>query len=323
MATTRYYNVKKTNSVKNSFPAVLLLVIMITARQGSAQQNPLFTQYMFNGLVINPAYTGSHESMTTTFAVRSQWTGLKGAPQTQVASVHSPLKLSRSAAGAVFVHDEVSVINQYMAYGTYAYRIPVSKAGKLSVGGQAGVTYYQANLSELNILTSNGQPDPTFYQNESRLMPNLGIGIYYYSKKSYVGLSLPTLINNRWNNQDAYTQARQKRHYFLSAGHVFPLSPGLKFKPNVSLKWEEGGPFQYDINANMLIRETLWIGVSYRMEDSVDGLIELNLNNQLSLGYSYGYPISSIAAVQSGTHEVVLNYRINRNKHVVFSPRYF
>ena len=323
MATTRYYNVKKTNQVKNCFAVVLLLVIMITARQGSAQQNPLFTQYMFNGLVINPAYSGSHESMTTTFAVRSQWTGLKGAPQTQVASVHSPLKLSRSAAGAVLVHDEVSVVNQYMAYGTYAYRIPVSKTGKLSVGGQAGVTYYQANLSELNILTSNGQPDPTFYQNESRLMPNLGIGIYYYSKKSYVGLSLPTLINNRWNNQDAYTQARQKRHYFLSAGHVFPLSPGLKFKPNVLLKWEEGGPFQYDINANMLIRETLWIGVSYRMEDSVDGLIELNLNNQLSLGYSYGYPISSIAAVQSGTHEVVLNYRINRNKHVVFSPRYF
>ena len=323
MATIRYYNVKKTNPVKNCFAAVLLLVVMITARQGSAQQNPLFTQYMFNGLVINPAYSGSHESMTTTFAVRSQWTGLKGAPQTQVASVHSPLKLSRSAAGAVLVHDEVSVVNQYMAYGTYAYRIPVSKTGKLSVGGQAGVTYYQANLSELNILTSNGQPDPTFYQNESRLMPNLGIGIYYYSKKSYVGLSLPTLINNRWNNQDAYTQARQKRHYFLSAGHVFPLSPGLKFKPNVLLKWEEGGPFQYDINANMLIRETLWIGVSYRMEDSVDGLIELNLNNQLSLGYSYGYPISSIAAVQSGTHEVVLNYRINRNKHVVFSPRYF
>ena len=117
---------------------------------------------MFNGLVINPAYSGSHESMTTTFALRSQWSGLKGAPQTQVASAHSPLKLSRSAAGAVFVHDEVSVVNQYMAYGTYAYRIPLSKNAKLAVGGQAGVTYYQANLSELNILTSNGQPDPTF-----------------------------------------------------------------------------------------------------------------------------------------------------------------
>ena len=202
-------------------------------------------------------------------------------------------------------------------------RIPLSKNAKLAVGGQAGVTYYQANLSELNILTSNGQPDPTFYQNESRLLPNLGIGMYYYSKRSYIGLSLPTLINNRWNNQDAYTQARQKRHYFLSAGHVFPLGAGLKFKPNVLLKWEEGGPFQYDLNANFLIREAVWIGVSYRMEDSVDGLLELNINKQLSLGYSYGYPISSLAAVQTGTHEVVLNYRINRNKNIVFSPRYF
>jgi type IX secretion system PorP/SprF family membrane protein len=309
--------------MKRCLAALLLLALIMPCENNFAQQNPLFTQYMFNGLVINPAYSGSHESLTTTFAVRSQWTGLKGAPQTQVASAHSPLKLSRSAAGVVFVHDKVSVVNQYMAYGTYAYRIPVSKYGKLSVGGQAGLTYYQANLSELNILTPNGQPDPYFYQNESRILPNLGIGIYYYSKKSYIGLSLPTLINNKWNNQDAYTQARQKRHYFLSAGHVFPIGTGLKFKPNILLKWEEGGPFQYDLNANMLIRETLWVGVSYRMEDSVDGLLELNINNQLSVGYSYGYPISSLAAVQSGTHEVVLNYRINRNKHVVFSPRYF
>ena len=319
----RYSNVKTNGLMKKYLAPVLFLGMIMISQNSCGQQNPLFTQYMFNGLVINPAYSGSHESMTTTFALRSQWTGLKGAPQTQVASAHSPLKLSRSAAGAVFVHDEVSVVNQYMAYGTYAYRIPLSKNAKLAVGGQAGVTYYQANLSELNILTSNGQPDPNFYQNESRLLPNLGIGMYYYSKRTYIGLSLPTLINNRWNNQDAYTQARQKRHYFLSAGHVFPLGAGLKFKPNVLLKWEEGGPFQYDLNANFLIREVVWIGISYRMEDSVDGLLEININKQLSLGYSYGYPISSLAAVQTGTHEVVLNYRINRNKNIVFSPRYF
>ena len=322
MALSNTY-VKRTKPVKHYLASVLLLAIMMFARQACAQQNPLFTQYMFNGLVINPAYTGSHESMTTTFALRSQWSGLKGAPQTQVASAHSPLKLSRSAAGVVFVHDEVSVVNQYMAYGTYAYRIPLSKNAKLAVGGQAGVSYYQANLSELNILTSNGQPDPNFYQNESRILPNLGIGMYYYSKKTFIGLSLPTLINNRWNNQDAYTQARQKRHYFLSAGHIFPMGAGLKFKPNVLLKWEEGGPFQYDLNANFLIHEAVWVGVSYRMQDSVDGLLEININKQLSLGYSYGYPISSLAAVQTGTHEVVLNYRINRNKNIVFSPRYF
>lgn len=319
-----YYNLRRIAEIKRYGMLILLVGSMtVNSRQGYAQQNPLFTQYMFNGLVINPAYTGSHESMTATAAVRSQWNGLRGAPETQVASIHSPLKLSRSAAGAMFVHDKVSVINQYMVYGTYAYRIPVSKHGKLSVGAQAGVTYYQANLSDLNIITQNNQQDLIFAQNETRVLPNLGIGAYYYSKKSYVGLSLPTLINNRWNNQNENTKARQKRHYFLSAGHVFTLNRSLKLKPNVLLKWVEGGAFQYDLNANMLIQETLWVGVSYRMKDSVDGLLELNISNHLSLGYSYGYPISSLAAVQTGTHEVVLNYRISRNKHIVFSPRYF
>ena len=309
--------------MKTFLYVTLILASITISRSGYAQQNPLFTQYMFNGLVINPAYTGSHEGMTATVAARSQWTGIKGAPQTQVASLHSPLKFSRSAAGAVLVHDQVSVINQYMAYGTYAYRIPVSKYGKLAIGGQAGFTYYQANLADLNIITPNGQPDPIFAQTESRLLPNLGIGAYYYSKRTYVGLSLPTLINNRWNNESDYTQARQKRHYFLSAGHVISLSRNLKLKPNVLLKWVEGGAFQYDINANLLIHEMLWIGASYRMDDSIDGLLEMHINNQLSLGYSYGHPISALSTLQRGTHEVVLNIRINRNKHIVFSPRYF
>lgn len=302
---------------------VFIVIAISTLPHAYAQQNPLYTQYMFNGLVINPAYTGSHESMTMTAAARSQWTGLNGAPQTQVASIHSPLKFSRSAAGAVLVHDEVSVMHQYMAYGTYAYRIPVSKNAKLAIGAQAGISYYQANLSELNIITQTGQPDPTFGQNNNRVLPNLGIGAYFYSRKSYVGISLPTLINNRWNNEDAYTQARQKRHYFLSAGHVITLSRNLKFKPNVLLKWEEGGPFQYDLNANMLIQEMVWIGVSYRMKDSVDGLLQMNISNQISLGYSYGYPISNVSTIQTGTHEVVLNFHLNRKKNVVFSPRYF
>jgi type IX secretion system PorP/SprF family membrane protein len=323
MKDTLYTNVNRNHIVKRPLNIFLLMGIILISRQGYTQQNPLFTQYMFNGLVLNPAYSGSHESLTTTAAVRSQWNGIKGAPQTQVASLHSPLKFSRSAAGAVFVHDKVSVINQYMFYGTYAYRIPVSKNAKLAVGGQAGVTYYQANLSDLNIITQNGQSDPTFAQNETRLLPNLGIGVYFYSKRSYIGLSLPTLINNRWNDQDAYTQARQKRHYFLSAGHVFPIAANLKLKPNVLLKWVEGGAFQYDLNANMLLHEIVWVGFSYRLKDSVDGLLELNISNHLSVGYSYGYPISALASAQTGTHEVVLNYRINRNKHIVFSPRYF
>ncbi len=303
--------------------AVSLVALQLICSQVYAQQNPLFSQYMFNGLVINPAYTGSHESITMTAATRAQWTGLDGSPKTQVASFHSPLKLTRSAAGGVFVHDKIGVTNQYTVYGTYAYRIPVSENAKISVGAQAGVTYYQSNLNDLAIVTPNGQPDPAFAQAESRYLPNLGIGVYYYSKRSYLGMSLPTLINNRWENQDAIAKSRQTRQYLIAAGHVFDVGPNLKLKPNVLLKWVEGGSFQFDLNANLLIHELVWLGVSYRMEDSFDVLIQWNITKQLSLGYSYGYPINTLASAQYGTHEIVVNYNIRRSRNVVFSPRYF
>jgi type IX secretion system PorP/SprF family membrane protein len=307
-----------------SRPTVLALVLVVLVQAHSlAQQHPIYTQYMFNGLVINPAYTGSHESITTTASARFQWTGIPGAPQTEVISMHSPLGFSRSAAGFVAVHDHLGVTNQTSFYGTYAYRIPVGNNTKLAVGGQAGLTYYRANFSELDVVTPDQRVDPVFASTDSRFLPNLGIGVYLYSKKYYVGLALPTIIDNKWNSQDPSTRATQQRHYFLSAGYVFDLGPELKFKPNVLLKWVENGPFQYDLNANLLLHDVLWVGVSYRMQDSVDGLLQLNVNKQLSIGYSYGYPTNGLAALQSGTHEFVLNYRIKQNKNIVFSPRHF
>lgn len=313
----------KKRTITKRYYIPLLMGLILVSMESFAQQNPLFSQYMFNGLVINPAYTGSHESLTLTAASRAQWTGLAGSPNTQVASAHSPIKLSRSAVGGVFVHDEIGVTNQYTVYGTYAYRIPVSENAKIAVGAQAGVSYYESNLTDLVIVTPGGQPDPAFAQTESRYFPNLGIGVYYYSKRSYLGMSLPTLINNNWDGQDAISKSRQTRQYLLSAGHVFDIGPNLKLKPNVLLKWLEGGEFQYDLNANLLIHEIIWLGASYRMNDSFDGLIQWNITPQLSLGYSYGYPISTLSSAQYGTHEIVVGYRIKHSRNVVFSPRYF
>jgi type IX secretion system PorP/SprF family membrane protein len=311
------------NKIKHYSIIGLTAVAFFMVQYGHAQQQPMFTQYMFNGLVINPAYSGSQGAMTLTTSFRKQWTGIPGSPQTTVLSGHTPIKLTRSSAGGVIMHDKVGVTNQYMVYGTYAYHIPVSANAKLSVGGQAGATIYQTNLSDLNIVTNDNQPDEAFAQNESKVLPNLGIGVYYYSKRTYVGLSLPTLVNSKMNNADAVMKARLDRHYFLSAGHVFELNPNLKLKPSVLLKWMEHGPFQYDINANLLIHEVVWVGCSYRMKDSVDGLLQWLINDEFSLGYSYGYPVNGLGSLQSGTHEFVLNYRINKSKNIVVSPRYF
>ncbi len=288
-----------------------------------AQQQPIFTQYMFNGLVLNPAYSGSHESLTLTSSVRRQWAGIKGAPTTETFSAHSPLKFTRSAAGVMFTHDMVGVTNQSMVYATYAYRIPVSKNAKIAVGALGGATFYRANLASLDVISQNNTPDASFAADERRVLPNLGIGVYYYSKKTYIGLSMPTIINNKWNNKDPMNQAKQERHYFLTAGYVFDLNPNLKLKPSFLVKWVENGPFQYDINANLLIHNILWVGASYRMQDSVDGLLQWNINDQLSFGYSYGYPTSALSSLQSGTHEVVINFRVKQKKDMVLSPRYF
>lgn len=301
----------------------ILLIVHAASVRVQAQQHPIYSQYMFNGLVINPAYAGSHGSMTLTATARKQWAGLQGAPETQVFTLHTPVKFSRSSTGVMLVHDQAGPISQYNLSGVYAYRIPVSKHGRFAVGAQGGMTYYQANFSELNIITPDNQPDPAFAGNESRMMPNLGLGMYYHDKKKYIGLAVPAVINNRWNLQDPSLRATQQRHYFLSAGYIFDLNRDLKLKPNVLLRWVEGGAFQYDINANMLIREVLWAGLSYRMNDAVDIIFEYNITNQLSFGYSYGHPTSRLAAYQSGTHELLVNYRIKKNKNIVFSPRYF
>jgi type IX secretion system PorP/SprF family membrane protein len=312
------------NKIKHQIALLLFFwIALFMTNSGYAQQHPIFTQYMFNGLVINPAYSGTHESLSLTGSFRRQWSGIKDAPQTSVFTAHSPINFSRSAAGLVFTQDHLGVTNQYTMYGTYAYHIPVSLKAKVSVGLQAGATYYYANFDDLVIVNQNGTDDDAFVGNDSRVLPNLGLGAYYYSKRVYVGLSIPTLVNNKWNNMDPMTRATQERHYFLTAGYVFDLNPDLKLKPNILLRWVENGPFQYDINANLLIKETVWVGVSYRMRDSIDGLLQWNINDQLSVGYSYGYPTTKISSLQAGTHELVLNFRVKKNKQIVLSPRYF
>lgn len=299
----------------------ILLVYMVTGVK--AQQHPIYTQYMFNGLVINPAYAGNAETMVITASARKQWTGIQDAPQTGVFSMHSPIKFSRSAAGLIATYDRLGVTRQSMLYGTYAYHLPVTSKSKIAIGAQAGATFYGSSYSDLDIVTDDNTPDPAFEGNESRTLPNLGIGIFYYSERTYVGLSLPTLINNRWNRLDPLATSRQQRHYFLSAGHVFDLNRALKLKPNVLMKWVEGGQFQYDLNINMLIHDVVWAGISYRMEDSFDILLQWNIFDQLSVGYSYGYPTSDLSALQSGTHEVMVSFRVKRDKNIIFSPRYY
>jgi len=290
-----------------------------------SQQEAMFTQYMFNGLAINPAYAGSHQTLEFTALAREQWTGLDGAPSTQTFTAHSPLKNRSIGLGLSVIHDKIGVTSQFGVYGAYSYRIQFNNKGVLSMGLQAGFTQYQEDLTKLqgSIRDPN---DPNFSQDQiSKFMPNFGAGLYYYTKRFYMGLSAPHLVQNKLDNiETAYSEARQKRHYFYTTGYVFDLSRSVKFKPNLLFKVVEGAPLEIDINANFLFQELLWLGVSYRSFDSFDAIVQLNVTEQFSIGYAYDFATTTeLKRLHSGSHELMLNYRLKPPRRRMLTPRYF
>lgn len=292
------------------------------ATQVNGQQQAMFTQYMFNGLAINPAYAGSHESLSATFLFRDQWTGLDGAPTTQTFSMHSPIRNAKIALGMQLIHDKITVFNQHGVNGTYAYRIFTNK-GTLSMGLQVGFTSYNADLTELQ---PQDPTDAVFSVDVNKFMPNFGAGIYYYTDRFYLGFSVPQIIRNSLDEAviEQDSDARQERHYFLTGGHMFELSPNVKLKPNFLVKVVEGAPVQLDLNANVLFSEVFWLGLSWRSMADIDAMMQIQLTDQLLLGYSYDFAnTTDLRRVNSGSHELMLNYRFRYAKNKVITPRYF
>lgn len=287
------------------------------------QQQAMFTQYMFNGLAINPAYAGSQESLSLTALARQQWTGLEGSPSTQTFSAHSPIKNEKIALGVLFVNDKIGLVRQTGLQACYAYRIQMRK-GTMSLGLQGGFTSFRSEFSTLYVQNPN---DPYFSNNDvNQLLPNFGTGAYYYSERFYLGFSVPQLVSNYYKRENGifFSSVLQVRHYFLTGGYVFDINPSLKLKPSVLLKAVEGAPLALDLNANLLLKKVIWLGLSYRSFQSLSTLLELQVTDQFRLGYAYDFAISSQQkGLHYGSHELMLNYRFAYSKMKVITPRYF
>lgn len=300
-----------------------LLGIVLIASVGfaaQAQQDVMFTQYMFNGLALNPAYAGSHNALSATALIRKQWVGIDGAPFSQTLSVHSPFKDERMGVGFQVVNDKIGISKETNLYGAYSYWIPVG-AGRLSMGLQAGINLFGTDFSQLDLKHDS---DIDFSQgNLSELKPNFGAGLYYYTERLYLGLSVPRLVENKFGDDAAGNTFQQARHYFLTGGYVFDLGPNWKFKPNFLIKTVPGAPVELDLNANFLFIEKLWMGVSWRSFDSFDLLAQFFITDQLSLGYAYDITTTKLRGYTSGSHELMLNYVFKFSEDKMLTPRYF
>ena len=292
------------------FVFVLGSLILLTSQEGVAQQRPVYSQYMFNGLAINPAYAGSQKQLSATAVYRDQWVNFEGAPTTKSLGIHTGFAKKKVGIGLMVSSEEIGVHKDLSLYASYAYKLVFRKA-VLSMGLQAGFNNLQSDFSKLNLKSSS---DPFLSGNLKKFNPNFGAGLFYSTNTAYVGLSVPYIVHNRVVNikkNDLESLAREARYYFLTGGKVFDLSPRLKVKPSTLLRIQEGAPLGVDLNGNLIIDDLLNLGASYRSGDSMIFLFELKLNQNFRFGYAYDYVISDLNPYTNGSHEIMLNYSIN------------
>jgi type IX secretion system PorP/SprF family membrane protein len=299
----------------------LFLALAFVPVGGMAQQEAQYSQYMFNGLFINPAYAGSRDHASMNLIGRNQWTGFAGSPKSAAFSLHGPSASMKSGFGMMLTTDGIGPISTTGLSAQYAYRIKLDADHTLAFGLQGSMDHYRTNFSGLRL------EDATDYsftgQDVRRWLPNAGVGAYFNGKLGYVGVAVPRLITNRLTPTNADTVAHQARHFFLTGGFVFNLSPHVKFRPSTLIKMASGGGPQVDVNASFLFKERLWLGASWRSEDAVVLMIEFWPTQQLRLGYAYDLTTSEIRRYNSGSHELSLGFDFAFKKGKVVSPRYF
>lgn len=303
---------------------VLCCLVCLAPHKSMAQQDPLYTQYMFNTLAYNPAYAGSRDVLSIMALSRHQWVGFDGAPSTQTLTAHSTVG-KNVGLGFSILHDKLDPTRQTGVYFDYAYRLKISDKGKLSMGLKGGFNFYQNTLSQLS--TGSVGDDPALSGSDySKFLPNFGFGLYYYSPKFYLGASAPKLMENKLANRDIETQGevgKEVRHYFLTSGYVFGISKEVKLKPSVLARFTQAAPVVMDLNVNFLFKEKLWLGGFYRIQNSFGAIAQYQFTQQFKVGYGFDMTTNELSNYNSGTHEIMLLYEFSFTKEKVQHPRYF
>jgi type IX secretion system PorP/SprF family membrane protein len=312
---------------------VLIIILFIIAGDSLSGQydsnsvrlnlaSPVYSQYLQNGLVINPAYAGSREALSFFGSFRKQWAGVEGAPDYETLSLHSLLKNNHVALGFTAQLMHYGYTKTTSVYADYAYHLTLGKS-RLSMGLKAGFDMSNSNYpKDITI-----QPDPAFANSESYLMPNVGVGFYFYNKKFFTGASIPAFLSYVKSSDGSVSfDTFQQFEIQATAGTLIRITDAFKLKPSVFVDYsmDKSKPTRIDINGNFIIRDFVWIGVSWRTnEDVLVGILQVQINPQIMLGYSYDYPVGRYSSQYfSGSHEVVLRYEFGQ-KVTAANPRYF
>jgi type IX secretion system PorP/SprF family membrane protein len=301
-----------------------IFLMMLLAVPAMAQQDPQYNMYMFNPLAVNPAYAGSRDALSVALIHRSQWVGFSGAPTTQNLAIHTPFKGKNMGAGFQIMNDNIGPKNTLAISGVYAYKIRLFK-GKLGFGLRASLYNYKFDWSKINYKDTR---EATYnLGRESYLMPSFDFGMYYSDKKNYIGIEAAHLSENKLGitdeNINQTNTIEQNAHLTLTAGRAFIINNDFIFKPSILVRGMAGSPVLLDINASVFLKQTLWLGLSYRKRYGMAALIEYYLTNEFRVGYSYDYPFNTLNTGNGGSHEIFIGFDFDIFKSKLISPRYF
>ena len=290
-----------------------------------AQQDAQYTNYMYNTMNINPAYAGSRGNLSVFGLHRTQWVGLDGAPTTNTFAIHSPIRESNVGVGLSFMNDVIGPSDESTSSADFSYTINTSDTYKLAFGLRATAHLLNVDFSKLHIY--NQGDALAQYNIDNRFSPNFGAGAYWYSENTYLGISIPNMLETQHfdKTQVAYSATSvpyERMHYHIIGGKVFDINSDIQFKPAFLAKIVEGAPLQLDLSANFMFQEKFTLGAAYRWDAAMSALAGFQVNDNWFIGYGYDAEVTKLANYNSGSHELFLRYEFSRKKQVA-SPRFF
>lgn len=298
------------------------LVGLLGLGSANAQQDPHYTQYMYNMSVVNPAYAGLKENLSLGLLHREQWVGIDGAPKTTTFFGNGRVG-KNVGLGLSVISDKIGPVQENNIYGDFSYDLKLAPGHRLSLGLKAGVTMQKAGLfSDVNGFVPDPN-DPAFAEDTNESFFNVGAGAFYYTDKYYIGLSVPNFMKNTYLEKNDRKFGSSVMHMFLTGGYVFDLSEEWKFKPSTMVILAADSPMSFDLSANFLYNKKLEFGATYRLEDSFGAMVNYAVLPNLRIGYAYDNVTSNLNVKAKGSHEIMILFDIFFKKRVSSSPRYF
>jgi type IX secretion system PorP/SprF family membrane protein len=305
--------------MKNKVIQIVFLFISVFA---FAQQDPHYTQYMYNMSVMNPAYAGSKESLSLGLLHRKQWIELEDAPTTSTFFGHSPIG-KNVGLGLSVISDKIGPVKEDNVYADFSYTIKFGGEHKLALGLKAGLTMHNVDLFSKIASTLPDPGDGVFGSDISNNYFNFGTGAFYYTNKYYFGLSVPNMLKATHLDFDGRTYGNESSHYFFTGGYVFDINQNVKFKPFFMAKSSFEAPASWDVSTNFMFYDKFEIGATYRLDDSFGAMVNYAITKNLKIGYAYDHIVSDLKVTTPSSHEVILLFDVNFSKKVSRSPRYF